>query len=91
MLVQPIGFIEANELWREFYVGAEAQAVFPGRELGSLFDLLNQGQQILIVVGYLAAVMAALTLNSALTCPFCSSRTMRCSWHMTCAGCPSPC
>lgn len=66
ILVQPVGFIEANELWREFYVGAEAQAVFPGRELGSLFDLLNQGQQILIVVGYLAAVMAALTLFLAI-------------------------
>ena len=66
VLVQPTGFIEANELWREFYIGAEAQAVFPGRELGSLFDLLNQGQEILIVVGYLAAAMAALTLFLAI-------------------------
>jgi putative ABC transport system permease protein len=66
VLVQPTGFIEANELWREFYTGAAAQAVFPGRELGSLFDLLNQGQEILIVVGYLAAVMAALTLFLAI-------------------------
>ena len=66
VLVQPTGFIEANEIWREFYTGAEAQAVFPGRELGSLFDLLNQGQEILIVVGYLAAVMAALTLFLAI-------------------------
>ncbi len=66
VLVQPTGFIEANELWREFYTGTEAQAVFPGRELGSLFDLLNQGQEILIVVGYLAAVMAALTLFLAI-------------------------
>ena len=66
VLVQPTGFIEANELWREFYTGATAQAVFPGRELGSLFDLLNQGQEILIVVGYLAAVMAALTLFLAI-------------------------
>jgi putative ABC transport system permease protein len=30
--------------------------------LGRLFDLLNQGQELLRVVGYLAAVMAALTL-----------------------------
>jgi putative ABC transport system permease protein len=30
--------------------------------LGGLFDLLNQGQQLLTVVGYLAAAMAALTL-----------------------------
>lgn len=66
VLVQPTGFIEANELWREFYTGAAAQAVFPGRELGSLFDLLNQGQEILIVVGYLAAAMAALTLFLAI-------------------------
>jgi putative ABC transport system permease protein len=61
-----VGFVEANEIWREFYTGAEAQAVFPGRELGSLFDLLNQGQEILIVVGYLAAIMAALTLFLAI-------------------------
>ena len=66
VLVRPAGFIEANELWREFYTGAEAQAVFPGRELGGLFDLLNQGQEILIVVGYLAAAMAALTLFLAI-------------------------
>lgn len=66
VLVRPTGFIEANELWREFYTGTEAQAVFPGRELGSLFDLLNQGQEILVVVGYLAAIMAALTLFLAI-------------------------
>lgn len=62
ILVRPVGFIEQNELWQEFYTGTEAQAAFPGRELGGLFDLLNQGQALLRVVGYLAAVMAALTL-----------------------------
>jgi putative ABC transport system permease protein len=62
ILVRPVGFIEQNELWQEFYTGAEAQAAFPGRELGGLFDLLTQGQALLRVVGYLAAVMAALTL-----------------------------
>lgn len=66
VLVAPVGFIEANQLWREFYTSAEAQAVFPGRELGGLFDLLNQGQEILIIVGYLAAIMAALTLFLAI-------------------------
>lgn len=66
VLVRPAGFIEANELWREFYTGVEAQAVFPGRELGGLFDLLNQGQELLIVVGYLAAAMAVLTLFLAI-------------------------
>lgn len=62
VLVRPTGFIEQNELWQEFYTGTAAQAAFPGRELGGLFDLLNQGQELLRVVGYLAAVMAALTL-----------------------------
>ena len=62
ILVRPTGFIEQNELWQEFYTGSEAQAAFPGRELGGLFDLLNQGQELLRVVGYLTAVMAALTL-----------------------------
>jgi putative ABC transport system permease protein len=62
ILVRPVGFVEQNELWQEFYTGSAAQAAFPGRELGGLFDLLNQGQELLRVVGYLAAVMAALTL-----------------------------
>lgn len=66
VLVKPIGFIEQNQLWQEFYTGTEAQAAFPGRELGSLFDLLNQGQQLLRVVGILAATMAALTLFLAI-------------------------
>ena len=62
ILVKPTGFIEQNELWQEFYTGTEAQAAFPGRELGGLFDLLNQGQTLLVWVGYLAAGMAGLTL-----------------------------
>ena len=62
ILVRPVSFIAQNELWQEFYTGTAAQAAFPGRELGSLFDLLNQGQELLRLVGYLAAVMAALTL-----------------------------
>jgi putative ABC transport system permease protein len=66
VLVRPTGFAEGNQLWQEFYTGVEAQAAFPGRELGGLFDLLNQGQQLLTVVGYLAAVMAALTLFLAI-------------------------
>lgn len=66
VLVRPTGFVEANELWREMRLGSEAQAVFPGRELGGLFDLLNQGQRILTVVGYLAAIMAGLTVLLAI-------------------------
>jgi putative ABC transport system permease protein len=62
VLVKPVGFVEQNELWQEFYTGTEAQAAFPGRELGGLFDLLDQAQDLLQWVGYLAAVMAALTL-----------------------------
>ncbi|MCB0168262.1 MAG: FtsX-like permease family protein, partial [Anaerolineae bacterium] len=62
VLVRPTGFIETNQLWREFRLGSEAQAAFPGQELGQLFDLLNQGQRILTVAGYLAAAMATLTV-----------------------------
>lgn len=62
VFVRPTGFIEANQLWREFYTGNEAQAVFPGRELGTLFDLLDQGRRLLGLVGYLAGGMAAMTL-----------------------------
>ncbi len=66
IFVRPRGFIEANELWQEFYAGDEAQAVFPGRELGALFDLLEQGRRLLALVGYLAGGMAVLTLFLAI-------------------------
>lgn len=66
ILLLPSGFVEANQLWQEFYTGTEAQAVFPGKELGGLFDLLDQGQSLLRIVGYLAAIMAALTLFLAI-------------------------
>jgi len=66
IFVRPRGFIEANEIWQEFYAGNEAQAVFPGRELGALFDLLDQGRRLLALVGYLAGGMALLTLFLAI-------------------------
>jgi putative ABC transport system permease protein len=62
VLVRPTGFAEANEIWQDFYVGTEAQAVFPGAELGGIFDLLDQAQDLLLGVGWLAALMAALTV-----------------------------
>ncbi len=62
VLVQPVGFAEQNQLWQEFYVSSEAQAVFPGQELGALFDLLRQGEQILGIVGYLVLAIATLTV-----------------------------
>lgn len=30
MLVQPIGFVEQNLIWQEFYAGTETQAAFRG-------------------------------------------------------------
>lgn len=66
LLVKPTGFIEANEIWRELSLGTEAQAAFPGKELGSLFDLFRQVQELLTVVGYRAVGMAALTVLLAI-------------------------
>lgn len=66
ILVQPIGFSEQNQIWQEFYTGTEAQAVFPGQELGRLFDLLGQGEQILNIVGYLVLGIAVLTIFLAI-------------------------
>ncbi len=66
VLVQPVSFAAANEIWRELRINPTVQAAFPGRELGRLFDLLNQGQRVLNVVGYVAVVMAALTLLLAI-------------------------
>ncbi len=62
ILVKPAALGDANTLWQEFFLGTEAQAAFPGQELGGLFDLLRQGERVLTVVGYVAAVMAALTV-----------------------------
>lgn len=66
ILVQPVGFAEQNQIWQEFYTGTEAQAVFPGQELGRLFDLLGQGEQILNIVGYLVLGIAVLTIFLAI-------------------------
>ncbi|MEO0565014.1 MAG: ABC transporter permease [Chloroflexota bacterium] len=62
ILVAPTGFVETNQIWQDFYVDTRAQAVFPGEELGRLFDLLQQAEQVLTVIGYLVLVIAALTL-----------------------------
>lgn len=62
LLVRPVGFGEANQLWQEAYTGTEYQAAFPGQELGGLFDLLDQASDLLVAVGWLAACMAALTV-----------------------------
>ncbi len=66
VLVKPRGFVEANQIWRDLRIGTEAQAAFPGQELGALFDLLGQAQRVLNTVGYLAAGMATLTVLLAL-------------------------
>ncbi|MCB0035752.1 MAG: ABC transporter permease [Anaerolineales bacterium] len=66
ILVKPVNFAVTNSIWQGFYTGTEAQAAFPGQELGGLFDQLRQGERVLTAVGYLAAVMAALTVLLAI-------------------------
>lgn len=62
VLVLPTGFIEQNQIAQEFYLDPTLQAAFPGQELGNLINLLNQGQQLLNIIGYLVLGIAALTL-----------------------------
>lgn len=62
ILVKPVNFAVTNSIWQGFYTGTEAQAAFPGQELGGLFDQLRLGERVLTAVGYLAAGMAALTV-----------------------------
>jgi putative ABC transport system permease protein len=62
LLVKPVGFVEANQLWQQFAAGSAAQAAFPGAELGALFDLFSLGERVLTAVGYLVLVMAGLTV-----------------------------
>lgn len=63
-LVMPFG-ISLGEIYKisqQVNNGNLAQAAFPGAELGNLFNLLDQGQIILNIVGWLALVMASITI-----------------------------
>lgn len=62
VLVLPTGFIEQQQIAQDFYLDPTLQAAFPGEELGDLIRLINQGQQVLEIVGYMVLVIAALTL-----------------------------
>lgn len=66
VFVAPVGFVEQNQVWQEFYTRTDAQAAFPGQELVALFELLSQGERILTFVGYLVLVIAALTVFLAM-------------------------
>lgn len=63
-LVLPFG-VALNDVYRiaqQVNTSPEAQAAFPGAQLGALFSQLNQGQAILNVVAGLALIMASLTI-----------------------------
>lgn len=62
VLVLPASFAGQNQLYQEFYTGTEAQAAFPGTELTDLFDMIDQAQEILGLIGYMVLGMAALTV-----------------------------
>ena len=62
ILIRATGFTEQGQIWTEFYSGTEAQAVFPGRELGALFDLVSFAERVLQSIGYLVLGMGALTV-----------------------------
>jgi putative ABC transport system permease protein len=62
ILVRPTGFIEANRLWQQFRQRSDAQAAFPGAELGALFDLIGQGERLLSGVALLVFGIVGLTL-----------------------------
>lgn len=62
ILVKPVGFGEANQIWQTFYNRDDAQAAFPGQELGRLLNTFDQLEDILSNVGYLAALMAGITI-----------------------------
>ena len=62
VMVLPTSFVAQNQLAQEFYTDPTLQAAFPGEELGNLLGLLNQGQAVLEIVGYLMLATAGLTL-----------------------------
>ncbi len=62
MVVPTTPGAEVWQIWQQFYNAADAQAAIPGQELGGLFDLLSQAEDVLSSIGYLVLVIAALTL-----------------------------
>jgi putative ABC transport system permease protein len=66
VFVVPTNQAVVTPLWQEFLRRNDAQAAFPGRELGGLFDQLRQAERLLTAVGYLAAGMATLTMLLAM-------------------------
>ncbi|HML23390.1 MAG TPA: ABC transporter permease [Aggregatilinea sp.] len=62
VLVLPASFAGQNQIYQEFYTGTEAQAAFPGTELTDLFELIDQAQEILGLIGYMVLGIAALTV-----------------------------
>jgi putative ABC transport system permease protein len=64
VLVMPYG-VSLNDVYRiasQTNSDPEVQAIFPGAQIGSLFETLDQGRQLLSVVGVLALIMAGVTL-----------------------------
>lgn len=66
ILVQPTLLNDAYRIWQQFYTRADAQAAFPGQELGQLFDLLSQASQVLNGIAYLVLAVAGLTVFLAI-------------------------
>lgn len=66
VLVIPTSFTAQNRIAQEFENRYDAQAVFPGAELVELFDLIDQAQEVLVIVGYMVLVIAALTVFLAM-------------------------
>lgn len=66
IMVLPASFAGQNRIAQEFSQRSEAQVAYPGQELVELFDLIDQAQEILSIVGYLVLVIAALTVFLAL-------------------------
>ncbi|WP_119072529.1 ABC transporter permease [Aggregatilinea lenta] len=62
VLVLPASFAGQNQIYQEFYTGTDAQAAFPGAELTGLFDMIDQAQEILSLIGYMVLGIAALTV-----------------------------
>lgn len=62
ILVKPKNLVDANVMWQEFYTSEDAQAAFPGQELGRLLNTFRQLEEILTTIGYIAAGMAGLTI-----------------------------
>ncbi|QGQ94656.1 FtsX-like permease family protein [Paenibacillus psychroresistens] len=62
ILVKPDSYVNLYAMYQEINLGKDAQAVFPGKELAKLFDMIGSGKKVLEWISYAVLGMAGLSI-----------------------------